>query len=74
MLKKCLLVLYSPIFLLLNDVDHEDQVYALFPITDKGILPIPLNNFVLITSRDRKILTSSGVQESSIYKLFGLDT
>ena len=48
-------------------MDHVDQVDALLPVDVH-------NGLVLITSRDKKVLEKSRVQESSIYKLTGLNT
>ena len=48
-------------------MDHVDQVDALLPVDVR-------NGLVLITSRDKDVLKRSEVQESSIYKLTGLNT
>jgi hypothetical protein len=56
------------ILLILDDVDSVDQVDALLPNQHF----IHSNSLILITSRDRDILTSSGVENASIYKLDGL--
>nr|ADW94528.1 putative truncated TIR-NBS-LRR protein [Pinus monticola] len=65
-------VLSAPVLLVLDDVDHHDQVHALLPVTDKGILTLRPSSLILITSRDKNVLTRSGVQETSIYKMTGL--
>lgn len=57
------------ILLILDDVDKVDQVDALVP----NQTSIHSNSLILITSRDRDVLTRSGVEESSIYKLNGLN-
>eukprot|EP00253_Pinus_taeda_P007731 PITA_07731 len=67
-------VLSVPVLLVLDDVDHQDQVHALLPVTDKGILPLPPSSLILFTARDKNVLIRSGVQEPSIYKLTGLNT
>jgi hypothetical protein len=53
----------------LDDVDKVDHVEALLPVD-----VLHHDSLILITSRDKNILTRSGVQESSIYKLTGLNT
>lgn len=55
--------------IILDDVDHVDQVDALVP-DQTGLCS---DSLVLITSRDNDVLTSSGVEQSSIYKLTGLN-
>ena len=60
---------FSEILLILDDVDKVDQVDALVP----NQTSIHSNSLILITSRDRDVLTRSGVEESSIYKLNGLN-
>eukprot|EP00253_Pinus_taeda_P026693 PITA_26693 len=67
-------VFSAPVLLVLDDVDHQDQVDALLPVTDNGMLPLPPSSLILITARDKDVLTRSGVQEPSIYKLTGLKT
>ena len=57
------------ILLILDDVDKVDQVDALVP----NQTSIHSNSLILITSRDKDILTRSGVEKSSIYKLNGLN-
>ena len=61
----------SQVLLVLDDVDHVDQVNALLPLKVKDFLHP--NSLILITSRDKKVLARSGVQDSSIYMLTGLD-
>eukprot|EP00253_Pinus_taeda_P035027 PITA_35027 len=58
------------VLLILDDVDHEDQLDAFLPVKDL----LRFDSLVLITSRDREVLRKSGVEESSIYKLKGLST
>jgi hypothetical protein len=58
----------SQILLILDDVDQVDQVYALLP--DQTFLLS--NSLILITSRNKDVLTNSGVEKKSIYKLNGL--
>eukprot|EP00253_Pinus_taeda_P030457 PITA_30457 len=55
---------------IIDDVDHVDQVYALWP--HQTVLHS--KSLILITSRNKDILISSGVEESSIYNLTGLST
>eukprot|EP00253_Pinus_taeda_P021592 PITA_21592 len=54
--------------IVVDDVDHVDQIDSLLP--DQTV--IPSDSLVLITSRNKDILTSSGIENSSIYKLTGL--
>lgn len=56
--------------IILDDVDHVDQLHSLIPA------PLVLNphNLIVITSRNKNILLQSGIRESSIYTLTGLDT
>lgn len=56
--------------IILDDVDHVNQLHSLLPA------PLVLNphNLILITSRNKDILLESGIRESSIYTLTGLDT
>eukprot|EP00253_Pinus_taeda_P015240 PITA_15240 len=58
------------ILLIFDDVDKADQVYELLP--DQTLLHP--DSLVLVTSRNRDVLISSGVEESSIYTLTGLST
>lgn len=58
------------VLLILDDVDHEDQLDAFLPVKDV----LRFDSLVLVTSRDREVLRKSGVEESSIYKLKGLST
>eukprot|EP00253_Pinus_taeda_P005444 PITA_05444 len=58
------------VILILDDVDHEDQLDAFLPVKDV----LRFDSLVLITSRDREVLRKSGVEESSIYMLKGLST
>jgi len=59
---------YAKGLVIIDDVDHEDQVYAL--LSDQTILHS--DSLILITSRSKDVLKRSGVQESSIYNLIGL--
>lgn len=63
-------LLGSHSLIILDDVDHVDQLHSLIPA------PLVLNphNLILITSRDKNILLQSGIRESSIYALGSLDT
>eukprot|EP00253_Pinus_taeda_P035770 PITA_35770 len=58
------------VLLILDDVDHEDQLDAFLPVKDV----LRFDSLVLVTSRDREVLRKSGVEDSSIYKLKGLST
>jgi len=58
------------VFMVLDDVDHIDQLDALLsPVKDT----IHLGSLILVTSRNKDVLTSSGITESSIYPLKGLN-
>jgi hypothetical protein len=61
---------YSQSLIILDDVDHHEQLYALFsPVKDV----IPSGSLILVTSRDKSVLRkSAGVEESSIYHMTGL--
>eukprot|EP00253_Pinus_taeda_P003956 PITA_03956 len=60
----------SHAFLILDDVDDFDQVEALLlPVKDA----LEQGSLILVTSRNKDVLTSSGIAESSIFKLKGLD-
>eukprot|EP00253_Pinus_taeda_P009561 PITA_09561 len=50
-------------------IDHVDQLHALLPIKDS----LHSDSLILVTSRSKDVLTHSGIQESSIYHLTGLD-
>lgn len=54
----------------IDDVDHEDQVDALLPHPNG----LHSDSLVLITSRNRNVLISAGLEDSSIYNLTGLTT
>eukprot|EP00253_Pinus_taeda_P015740 PITA_15740 len=56
--------------IVLDDVDSADQLDVLLPI--KHILSPP--SLILVTSRDKHVLKSSGMLGSSIYNLGGLNT
>lgn len=53
----------------LDDVDDVDQVDALLPVQTV----FPSDSMILVTSRNRDVLISSKIEESSIYNLTGLD-
>lgn len=55
---------------ILDGVDNVDQLNALLPIQEV----LHPSSLILITSRDRDVLTSSRIEETSIYKLNGLNT
>lgn len=55
--------------IILDDVDHRDQLNAFLPI--KHVLDP--NSLILVTSRNKKVLRSERIVESSIYRLKGLD-
>lgn len=60
----------SHAFIVLDDVDHVQQVDALLlPVKDV----LHQGSLILVTSRNMDVLTSSGILESSIFKLRGLD-
>eukprot|EP00253_Pinus_taeda_P013145 PITA_13145 len=50
---------------IIDDVDHEDQVHALLPHQTVH----HSNSLILITSRDRQVLINSNVEEECIYPL-----
>lgn len=56
---------------ILDDVDHVNQLNALLRPIRTVLHP---HSLILITSRDKDVLTRSRVEESSIYKLTGLST
>lgn len=54
----------------LDDVDHIDQLDALYaPLKDT----IHSGSLILVTSRNKDVLTSSDIPDSSIYRLTGLN-
>ncbi|KAH9288954.1 hypothetical protein KI387_033071, partial [Taxus chinensis] len=55
------------VFIILDDVDHQDQLDALLP----GIDSFGPGSEIIVTSRELGVLTSWGI--SSIYKMKGLD-
>eukprot|EP00253_Pinus_taeda_P035099 PITA_35099 len=56
--------------IVLDDVDHIDQLDALFsPVKDT----LEASSLILVTSRNRDVLTSSGILDASIYKQTGLN-
>lgn len=58
------------VLIILDDVDNNEQLNALFsPV--KGVLHP--DSLILVTSRNKEALTRSGIEEASIYKLEGLD-
>eukprot|EP00253_Pinus_taeda_P002613 PITA_02613 len=54
--------------IVLDDIDDASQLNALLPIRDI----LNPESLILVTSRDKHVLRSSGVLESSIYDLKGL--
>eukprot|EP00253_Pinus_taeda_P001167 PITA_01167 len=62
----------SQALLILDDIDHVDQLDALLPLQVKQVLRS--DSLILITSRDKDVLTRSGVLEESIYRLTGLNS
>eukprot|EP00253_Pinus_taeda_P004393 PITA_04393 len=58
----------SHVLLILDDIDHDDQLKGLLPVKDV----LSPDNFILITSRDKDVLKRSRVEELCIYKLTGL--
>eukprot|EP00253_Pinus_taeda_P019579 PITA_19579 len=60
---------FHQILLVLDDVDTVDQVDALVPDRTR----IHPNSLIMITTRDKDVLTGSGIEESSIYKQKGLN-
>lgn len=63
---------FSHGILILDDVDHLDQLDALFLGADK--YTFPSNCLILIMSRNKCVLGRSGIQPESIYPLSGLNT
>jgi len=60
----------SPALIILDDVDNINQLDALLlPARDV----LDSNSLILVTSRDKNVLTSWGIGESSIFKLQGLN-
>jgi Leucine-rich repeat (LRR) protein len=56
--------------IILDDVDSVEQLRALYsPLKDV----VRSGSLILITSRNKDVFTSSGMRESCIYKLTGLD-
>lgn len=57
-------------FIILDDVDHGKQIDALLlPVKNA----LSSGSLILVTSRNKDVLTSSGIAGSSIYKLEGLN-
>eukprot|EP00253_Pinus_taeda_P033079 PITA_33079 len=57
--------------IILDDIDHIDQLEALCaPVKDT----IHVGSLILITSRNKDVLRRSGIGESSIYTLKGINT
>eukprot|EP00253_Pinus_taeda_P035438 PITA_35438 len=56
--------------IILDDVDNVNQLEALLPIQNV----LHSDSLILITSRDRDVLRRSGIEDSSIYNLTGLNT
>eukprot|EP00253_Pinus_taeda_P001391 PITA_01391 len=59
----------SHALLILDDIDHVDQLDAILPAIDA----LHFDSLVLITSQHKDVLLSSGVPEASIYHLTGLN-
>jgi hypothetical protein len=61
---------YSQSLVILDDVDHGDQLDALFfPVKDF----LPSGSLILVTSRDKDVLrNSTGIGELSIYNMTGM--
>eukprot|EP00253_Pinus_taeda_P001249 PITA_01249 len=60
----------SDCLIILDDVDHIQQLEALlYPARDV----LKTGSLILVTSRNKEVLTSSGIPESSIYILKGLN-
>eukprot|EP00253_Pinus_taeda_P034915 PITA_34915 len=55
--------------IILDDVDHASQLHAFLPVANV----LHSDSLILVTSRYKNVLTSSGIAESSIYQLTGLD-
>jgi hypothetical protein len=62
----------SHVLLILDDIDHVDQLDALLPVQVKEVLRS--DSLILITSRDTDVLARSAVGEASIYRLTGLNS
>eukprot|EP00253_Pinus_taeda_P013203 PITA_13203 len=60
----------SDCLIILDDVDHIQQLEALL-LPAKDVLKT--SSLILVTSRNKDVLTSSDIPESSIYMLTGLD-
>jgi len=58
------------VLVILDDVDSESDIKKFFPVqTD-----LHADSLILMTSRDKHVLTSLGVEDSLIYTLTGLNT
>jgi Leucine-rich repeat (LRR) protein len=57
------------VLIVLDDVDDARQLEAFLPAKDT----LSLDSLILITTRDKHVLKSSGVLDSSIYNLNGLN-
>eukprot|EP00253_Pinus_taeda_P016207 PITA_16207 len=55
--------------IILDDIDHMDQMDALLPMKDI----LSPESLILVTSRDKHVLRISGIKDSSIYNLRGLN-
>jgi len=60
----------SQALVILDDVDNVNQLDAFLPIQTV----LGSDSLILVTSRDKAALKSSGVEEKSIYKLNGLES
>ncbi|GLJ38482.1 hypothetical protein SUGI_0784160 [Cryptomeria japonica] len=55
------------VLIVLDDVDHADQLYALLPVKDR----LGGGSLIIITTREYEVLKSKGI--SSVYKMRALD-
>ena len=60
----------TPALIILDDVDHSKQLDALL-LPAKDVLHS--SSLILVTSRDKRVLITSDIAESSIYTLKGLN-
>ncbi|GLJ16848.1 hypothetical protein SUGI_0290400 [Cryptomeria japonica] len=61
---------FIQVFIILDDVDHLDQLESLLPIKDS----LESGSVIVVTNRDSHILTSWGIPSNSIYKMKELDS
>jgi hypothetical protein len=57
------------VLIILDDVNHSSQLEAFLPIKDI----LSSNSLILVTSRDKQVLQTVKIAETSIYKLTGLN-